>query len=131
MSSHFTVAFTCPHATPGPGDPSCNLLGMESETTMVAAESGFLLTSCSFWGGRGELGRDFRHSLGLNCSHHFCQMKRWNWEANLLCEGSWLWLPRKGTKPGWTWQCCRRACGLPGSRWKDVPSSLSLQAGPP
>lgn len=100
--SHFTVAFTCPHATPGPVDPSCDLLGMESEITIVPAESGFLLTSSSLWGGRGELGRDFRDSLGMNCSHHLCQTKRWNWEAAPLCKGSWLWLPREGTKPG-TW----------------------------
>ena len=81
------MAFTCPHATLGPGDPSCNLLGLELETAMVPAESGFLLTSCSLWGGRGELGRDFGHSLGMNCSHQLHQTKGWNWEAALLCEG--------------------------------------------
>lgn len=56
MPSHFTMVFTCLHAAPGPVDPSCDLLGMESETTMVSAESGFLLTSCSLWEGRGVPG---------------------------------------------------------------------------
>lgn len=68
MPSHFIVVVTCPHAIPGPREPSCHFLRMGSETIMVFAESRFLLTSCSLWRGRGELSRDFRHSLGMDCT---------------------------------------------------------------
>lgn len=102
IPSHFTMAFTYPHTAPGLRDPCCDSLGIKSETNMVSAEGGFLLTSRSLWGSRRELGGDFRQSLVMNYSHHFA--RRWNWEAILLYEGSWLWLPREGKKPasGWT-----------------------------
>lgn len=102
IPSHFTMAFTYPHTTPGLRDASCDLPGMKSETNTVSAEAAFLLTFCSLWRGRRELGGDFRQSVVMNCSHHFA--RRWNWETTLLYEGTWLWFPREGNKPasGWT-----------------------------